>query len=106
MAESGSPATGYILVEKTGREKFVDAEAEAKAVAAARAAGLPEEKFLNAPKARTPKQIRDAMKKAKADTSALDGLSSAESSGTNLVRADTTSRPAVAAGVEKHFQPL
>lgn len=94
MAEMGQPAPGYGLVEKIGREKFVSGDAEATAIAAARAAGVPEGSIMNAPKARTPKQIKDAMKKAKADLSVLDGLSAAESSGTNLVRLDGSIRPA------------
>lgn len=106
MAEMGQPAPGYGLVEKQGREKFVDAEAEAKAIAAAKAAGLKENAYLNAPKARTPKQILAAMKKAKADVSVLAGLSRADVSGTNLVKLETSLRKPVEAPVNQHFKPI
>ena len=105
MAEMGQPPAGYCLVEKTGREAWVDKDAEKKAVAAAEALGLDKSKYLNDPKTNTPKQIREAFKKAKADVSALEGLSSTPSTGTNLVRQDGTIRPAVSA-VEQHFQAI
>ena len=104
-AEMGDPAPGWCLVEKVGREKWNGADAEKTARAAAEAAGLPEAKFLNPGKLKTPKQVREALKKAKADTSALDGLSEAKSSGTNLVQQDGTIRPAVSQ-VEKHFEAI
>lgn len=105
MAEMGQPAPGYGLVEKVGREKFVSTEAEAAAIAAARAAGIADDKVLNAPKAKTPKQIREAFKKAKADASALEGLSSQEATGFNLVKLDETIRPAVSP-VDQHFTAI
>lgn len=104
MAEMGQPATGYGLVEKMGREKWTDAEAEKKAIASAREAGL-EDKVLNKPKIRTPKQVRDAFKKAKADASALAGLSTTPISGTNLVRLDGSIRQ-VKPPVEQHFEAI
>lgn len=105
MAEMGQPPANYVLVDKTGREAWGDKEAEKKAVAAARAAKIDEKKYLTDPKLRTPKQVRDAFKKAKADLSALEGLSSTPTTGTNLVRQDGTIRPAVSA-VEQHFQAI
>lgn len=105
MAEMGQPPTNYVLVNKTGREAWADKDAEKKAAAAARAAEIDEKNFLNAPKLRTPKQVRDAFKKAKADISALEGLSSTPTTGTNLVRQDGTIRPAVSV-VEQHFQAI
>lgn len=105
QAEMGNPAPGWCLVDKTGREKFVDAEAERKALAAAKAAGLEESAYLNPGKLKTPKQVKAAMKKAGADLSALEGLSKAESSGTNLVRQDGTIREAIAP-VDQHFEAI
>lgn len=105
MAEMGQPATGYGLVEKTGREKWIDAEAEAKARAAAKAAGLDEAKYINPGKLKTPKQVKAALKKAKADASALEGLSSQEVTGSNLVRLDGSIRPAIPL-VEQHFEAI
>lgn len=102
MAEMGQPAPGYGLVEKVGREKWVDEEAARAAIAAT---GLAEDKWLNPGKLRTPKQVRDAMKKNKADASALLDLSETPKGGTNLVRIDQTTR-VVKPAVEQHFTAI
>jgi hypothetical protein len=104
MAEMGQPAPGYGLVEKTGREKWVEG-ADDKVREVAKAAALPEDKFLNPGKLRTPKQVREALKKAKADASALAGLSETPKGGTNLVRIDVTTRT-VKPAVEQHFTAI
>ena len=103
MAELGQPAPGYGLVEKTGREKWAD-DAEEKVREIVTKAGLAEDKWLNPGKLRTPKQVRDAIKKAKIDAD-LSGLSITPSGGTNLVRLDTTSR-AVVSPVNQHFTAI
>ena len=104
MAEMGQPAPGYGLVEKTGREKWKDgAEDVVRAVAIE--AQLSQDKFLNPGKLRAPKQVRDALKKAKADVSALVGLSETPTGGTNLVRIDQTTR-VVKSSVETHFTAI
>lgn len=102
MAEMGQPAPGWGLVEKTGREKWKDDDAARAAIAAT---GLAEDKWLNPGKLRTPKQVRDALKKAKADASALAGLSETPTGGTNLVRIDQTTRT-VKPAVELHFTAI
>jgi hypothetical protein len=104
MAEMGQPAPGYGLVEKTGREKWAEG-VEDKVKAIAQAAALPEDKFLNPGKLRTPKQVREALKKAKADASALVGLSETPTGGTNLVKIDGTTRT-VKSSVETHFTAI
>jgi hypothetical protein len=104
MAEMGQPAPGYGLVEKTGREKWSEG-AEDVVRSVVKAAALPEDKWLNPGKLRTPKQVREAMKKAKADVSALAGLSETPSGGTNLVRIDHTTRT-VKSSVETHFSAI
>ena len=103
MAEMGQPAPGYGLVEKTGREKWAD-EADDLVRAKLADAGLPADKWLNPGKLRTPKQVRDAVKKAKLDID-LSGLSSTPTGGTNLVRLDQTSRVAKSP-VETHFTAI
>ena len=103
MAELGQPAPGYGLVEKTGREKWAD-DAEEKVREIVTRAGLAEDKWLNPGELRTPKQVRDAIKKAKIDAD-LSGLSITPSGGTNLVRLDTTSR-AVVSPVNQHFTAI
>jgi len=102
MAEMGQPAPGYGLVEKTGREKWTDEDAARAAIADT---GLAEDKWLNPGKLRAPKQVRDALKKAKADGSALAGLSETPTGGTNLVRLDQTTRT-VKSSVETHFTAI
>lgn len=103
MAELGQPAPGYGLVEKTGREKWAD-DAEVKVREIVKTAGLAEDKWLNPGKLRTPKQVRDALKKAKIDAD-LSGLSITSSGGTNLVRLDQTSRAVVSPAIS-HFTPI
>lgn len=102
LAEMGQPAPGYGLVEKTGREKWKDEEA---ARAAIQKTGLEADKWLNPGKLRTPKQVRDALKKAKADATALAGLSETPVGGTNLVKIDTTTRT-VKPAVDQHFTAI
>lgn len=102
MAEMGQPAPGYGLVEKVGREKWKDEEAARAAIAST---GLAEDKWLNPGKLRTPKQVREALKKAKAEVSALADLSETPTGGTNLVRIDQTTR-VVKSSVETHFQAI
>lgn len=101
-AEMGNPATGYILVDKEGREKWNDGS-EADVLAAVKTAGLAEAKYLNPGKLKTPKQIRKALG-ARADLVA--GLSDTPKTGHNLVRADKTTRPAATPAVNKHFDIL
>lgn len=105
QAEAGvriaNPATGaeYVLVPKEKREVWKDdPDTEAKVKQAC--ALLSVDKYLNPAKLKTPKQIRKALGK-KADLVA--GLSVTPSGGTNLVRADKTTRQAVPSAVDKFF---
>lgn len=102
QAELGVTIPDYILVPKQGREKWND-DAEEKVKFAAKSAGLSEDKYLNAPKLKTPKQVQKALGKKK---SLVDGLSTTPNNGTNLVRADRTSRAAVAPAIHQHFSVL
>ncbi|CDZ55045.1 DUF2800 domain-containing protein [Neorhizobium galegae] len=108
QAEAGVEIPNYILVPKEGREKFNDDASAKLAAAKAEKAGLPKDKVWNDPKPRTPKQIRDALIKAKKPTIAdeLRELSGAEAKGTNLVRATKTTRAAVAPAAHRHFDIL
>ena len=107
LAEQGVEIPNYILVPKTGREKWAE-DAEAKAAAIAKRAGLADEKVFNAPKIRTPKQVRDALAKAKADEALreIKELSFTPENGSNLVRATKTTRSAIAPAAHKHFDIL
>lgn len=107
QAESGVEIPNYVLVPKTGREKWKEGT-ESAAAELALNAGVDEDKIYNAPKIRTPKQVRDALAEAKA-TKALDEIKSysfTPENGTNLVRATKTTRTPVAAAVNKHFDIL
>lgn len=108
QAESGIKIPNYILVEKEGREKWNGDDAEAAAVKLAKTAGLTDDKIYNAPKTRTPKQVREALKKLKAADALkkIVAFSSAPKTGTNLVRETKTTRQAVPPAVEKHFDIL
>lgn len=108
QAEMGVEIPNYVLVPKQGREKW-DEGAEAEAAKLAVKAGVPEEKVFNAPKIRTPKQVRAELAKIKATKQLIDaisGMSSTPETGSNLVRADKTTRSPVKPKVEQHFDIL
>lgn len=105
QAEGGVVIPGYQLVEKHGREGW-KAEAEARVRGFCDLVGLPEDKVVTPGKLRTPKQIRDALAKAGLPDGPLNALSSVPNTGTSLVRADKTSRQAVAPAVEKFFDAI
>lgn len=107
LAEQGVEIPNYILVPKQGREKWNE-DAEEAAAKIAIDAGVAGDKVWNKPKIRTPKQVRDALAKAKAidALNKIKDLSSTPENGTNLVRASKTSRAAVAPAAHKHFDIL
>ncbi|MGE0211802.1 MAG: DUF2800 domain-containing protein [Parvibaculaceae bacterium] len=103
IAETGVEIPDYILVPRQAREKWNEG-AEDMVLAAAKAAGLSADKYLNPAKLRTPKQVRKALGAKKEKLVA--GLSSTPNTGSNLVRANKTTREAVAASVHRHFTPI
>lgn len=100
LAESGVEIPGYILVPKQSREKWKE-DAEEQVMLAVTSAGLKPDKYQNPPKLKTPKQIRKALGKAK--ESLVAGLSETPTGGTNLVRADKTTRQAIPSAVDRFF---
>jgi hypothetical protein len=97
-AEMGVAIPNYVLVEKEGREKWADdAEEKVRAIAKAH---LPEAKWLNPGKLKTPKQIRKALG---ANADAVKGLSVTPKTGTNLVRVTKTEREPATPAVHKYF---
>lgn len=102
LAESGVTIPDYILVPKQGREKWNEGT-DAKVIAAAKSAGLTADKYLNPAKLRTPKQVR---KELGGKAGLVDGLSSTPDAGTNLVRADKTTRQAAKPAVHQHFTAI
>lgn len=103
LAESGVAIPNYVLVPKEGREAWNDG-VEEKVQAACAAAKLREDQYLNAPKMKTPKQVRKAL--GKNFESLVAGLSATPAKGTNLVRADKTTREAVRPAVDRFFETL
>lgn len=102
QAEAGVTIPNYILVPKQGREKWNDDPETEKKVRLACAGVLREtEKYLNPAKLKTPKQIRKAL--GKKHENLVAGLSVTPPEGTNLVRADRTTREAVPSSVDKFF---
>ena len=99
LAEGGTPATGYGLVRKTGREKWKDG-VEDQVTLACEMADIKTDLFLTPGKLRTPKQVRKALK----DKAALVAeLSETPTGGTNLVRLDNTMRQEIAAPITSFF---
>lgn len=102
QAESGVEIPGYVLVPKQGREKWKEG-VEEKVVSIAREIGLDETAFINPGKLKTPKQIRKAAGK---HAERFGDLSVVPDAGTNLVRADKTSRAPVAPAAHKFLDIL
>jgi hypothetical protein len=92
QAESGVEIPNYQLVAKVGRERWNDG-AEAEVLAVCQYAELPTSDFQNAPKLRTPKQIRKALGSDFAKL--VEKLSTVPTAGTSLVRQDKTVRDPV-----------
>ena len=101
LAESGVEIPNYILVPKQGREKWNEG-VEEQVIGAAILAKLPEAKYMNPGKLRTPKQIRKELGKF---ASEVDGLSSTPEAGTNLVRVTKTTRAPVEGTASRFFEP-
>lgn len=94
LAEAGTEIPGYILVEKIGRRRWKD---EAAAEVAFAQAELPDD-ITHETKLRSIAQIEKALgaKRKRELESLLSMLTEKPVTGRNLVRADKTTRPAVA----------
>jgi hypothetical protein len=99
-AEMGDPAENYVLVPAQKREIWNEG-AEEQVIGAAILARLPEEKYLTK-KLRTPKQVRKELGK---NANLVADLSHTPSGGTNLVRADKTTRAPVEGTASRFFEP-
>jgi hypothetical protein len=101
LAESGVDIPNYVLVPVNKREVWKDG-VEDKVLAAAKAAKLPEAKYL-IKKLRTPKQVR---KELGTQATLVADLSETPTTGSsNLVRADKTTRAPVLGTAAKFFEP-
>ncbi|SFI05166.1 DUF2800 domain-containing protein [Methylobacterium brachiatum] len=89
QTEAGVEIPNYQLVPKVGRERWNDG-VEADVIAACVWAELPDDQFRNAPKLRTPKQIRKALGPHLAKL--VEKYSTVPTAGTSLVRQDKTVR--------------
>lgn len=102
LAESGTEIPNYQLVEKIGRRTWATDD-EAKIVADLHnVAGLDDDRIYNR-KLKSPAQIEKLGKEVKKK---IENMWHAPVKGTNLVRADKTTRPAVKSAPEKFFDVL
>lgn len=97
QAEMGIAIPDYMLVEKIGRRRWKD-----EAGAEAKLTGLLEAPYTR--KLMSPAQAEKALGKKRAGE--IADLIEKPVTGTNLVRADKTTRPAVRPAVEQHFSIL
>lgn len=102
LADSGLEIPNYILVPRQTREKWSD---DAESVIGSLIAGgeVAVKTVYNPAKLKTPKQVRKALG-AQADL--VDGLSHTPDGGTNLVRADKTTRAPAAPAVTRFLEPI
>lgn len=105
QAELGVTIPGYQLSSTIGHRKFTD-EAKVKELLFLKLDLTDDE--LHTKKFKTPAQIEKTLgaKKLRAVKTDLDELIARPVTGTNLVRADKTTRPAVAPAVNQHFAPI
>lgn len=105
LAESGVAIPNYQLTEKIGHRKWRDEEKTRETLFLE--ADLTDDQLYNK-KLKSPAQIEKTLgaKKAKALKPKLDELTDRPVTGTSLVRTTKTTRPAVQAAVNKHFQPI
>lgn len=98
-AEGGVVIPGHILVEKVGNRAWtVDVEEVAKKLKELGVTEPYNKKIM------TPAQADKALGAKK--KSAIEGINARPPRGTNLVRSDKTTRPAVASAVERHFDVM
>jgi hypothetical protein len=103
VADRGTPIPGYVFVEKVGREKWKDG-VEATVIGACDLAGMTPDRYQNAPKLKTPKQIRAAL--GKGDEKLVEGLSTVPAAGKQLVRQSKTVRPEVPSAAQLFLTPV
>lgn len=99
LAENGTEVPGYILVEKVGRRKFIHDGDDL--VEKLTELGLERDALFAEPKLKPMGQIEKIAGKGK-----LDDLIEKPITGTNLVRADKTTRAAVQSKADKFFSAL
>lgn len=104
LAETGTEIPNYQLVEKIGRRKWRD---EDDVVMGLSAAGVLVEELYDR-KLKSPAQVEKTLgaKRKKALEAVLTSLTEKPVTGTNLVRADKTTRPAITAGPQKHLTAI
>ena len=99
LAEGGTEIPGYILVAKQARRKWIDEDAASAKLMAL----LQDGELTHTRKIISPAQADKLLGKARAGE--IAHLYAAESSGTNLVRADKTNRKAEKPKAQTFFQP-
>jgi hypothetical protein len=105
LVEGGVPVGNYILVDKQARRKWKDADAPANVAAEiSKTTHISTSACFTEPVLKSPAQI-DALV-GKTGAKLITDLWTKESSGTNLVRSDKTTRPAALPASQKFFQPI
>ncbi len=102
MADSGVEIPGYQLVEKIGNRKWKGEDDQIRENLFLKLDLTDDEIFAR--KLRSPAQIEKVLGAKRKNL--IADLVHREVTGTNLVRVDKTTRPAVAAAVNKHFTPI
>ena len=102
LVESGVEVPNYILVEKTGRRKFIEDD-EAVLVHQIKALTQLSDDDLYNQKLKSPSQLEKTLKK---DKGLIAALIETPITGVNLVRADKTTREPVKSKADKFFQPI
>lgn len=109
LVEAGQEVGDYILVDKQARRKWAIGDEDELILALKKATGLSREDFV-AENVMSPAQVETRIKaslgltKEKAKAKIAD-LAPAKSSGTNLVRADKTTRAKALPAAQKFFTP-
>lgn len=103
IADRGTVIPGYIFVEKVGRTRW-DEDAESAVKLACELAGLTPERYQNAPKLKTPKQVAKAL--GKGYEKLIDTMSVTPTAGKQLVRQSKTVRAEVPSAAQKFLTPI
>lgn len=104
LVDSGVPVGNYILVEKIGRRKFKCDDEDQVKEQIFLLTGLKDEDVYNKPKLRSPAQLEKVLGAKKKGL--IAELIETPVTGTNLVRADKTTREAVGSQASQFITPI
>lgn len=104
LAETGVETPGYVLVEKIGHRAWKETDADKLRAALFVGCDLTGDEIYAPRKVKTPAQIEKALGKKRAGL--IANMVERPVRGTNLVRADKTSRKAATPAVNQHFSKI